>query len=251
MGALLDGTSCHSAAGMSEDRLERAKELGGNVAKNGWQIFKSELRFLLGSFFRPFFKALLVIGLPLTLLCVYALVSGMLKGKIPNEALNWILALPVSLAYALTVAGPAAMGVAACVSAWKLAGPWILAPLILIPLALVLAFVLMSPVIGAAGVGLGAALIEAGAEHHWMVAQLGPAARIGPPVLILALPPLILDLGAILFAEEDERLDETPTLQLDGVFEVLASTTASDEEYAKLLPKRRRLWRLRPPTQAM
>jgi len=45
------------------------------------------------------------------------------------------------------------------------------------------------------------------------------------------------DLGAILFAEENERLDEMPTLQLDGVFEVLASTTASDEEYAKLLPK--------------
>lgn len=45
------------------------------------------------------------------------------------------------------------------------------------------------------------------------------------------------DLGAILFAEENERLDETPTLQLDGVFEVLASTTASDEEYAKLLSK--------------
>lgn len=45
------------------------------------------------------------------------------------------------------------------------------------------------------------------------------------------------DLGAILFAEENERLDATPTLLLDGVFEVLAHTTASDEEYAPLLLK--------------
>ena len=83
-------------------------------------------------------------------------------------------------------------------TAWKLAGPWIVVPLVVIPISVIVSMVLCAPLTALAGEALWGAIVEAGRDHDWLVAELGPAARAGPIALVFAIPLLLVDLGAIL-----------------------------------------------------
>lgn len=182
----------------SGDRVGQAKEIGRNVARNSWSILKRETRFVLGAFFRPFFRVLLVAGLLIFLLVMGAYVHSVVSNPQRSDQLQHVLSPVVALVYAVLWAGQLALVVATFWASWKLAGPWIVVPLITIPISLAIAFWLMSGLLEAAGAGVVAAMVQAGAEHEWEVGALGPAARIGPLILIIAIPLLLYDLGAIL-----------------------------------------------------
>lgn len=99
--------------------------------------------------------------------------------------------------YALVVGVPVATVVAAFRAAWTLAGPWVGVPLVGIPLALVCSFWLMSGPLGSAGTGVLDACVAAGRGHHWLVEDMGRVAHVGPIALVVLLPLLVIDLGAI------------------------------------------------------
>ncbi len=66
--------------------------------------------------------------------------------------------------------------------------------------SVVLALWLCSPLAGAAAAGVGDPIVPASGDREWPVESLGPAARIGPLVLVLAIPLLLARLGAVMLA---------------------------------------------------
>lgn len=183
---------------MDDDALARAKQTGKNVAKNSWAVFKEELRFVLASFFRPFGKTLLVVGGVLFAFLIYACADGMATEQ--TDPLMWVVLPFFALFYALTVALPVATVAGALRAAWTLSGPWVLVPVFFIPLALVISFWLMSSPLEHAGLGVAEACVQVGSERHWLLEGMGNVGHAGPVALVILLPVLLIDLGAILFS---------------------------------------------------
>lgn len=184
-----------------EDRpaLERAKETGKNVAKNSFEVFKSELRFVLGAFFRPFGKTLLVLGGLIFAFIVYAVLSGG-RGDRPVDPGMYVVLPFFALFYAVTVAAPVAAVLAALRASWTLSGPWVLVPVFAIPLALLLSFWIMSGPLESAGRAVADACVQVGSERHWLLEGMGNVGHAGAVALVILLPVLLIDLGAILFS---------------------------------------------------
>jgi hypothetical protein len=183
----------------SQDPLERAKQTGKNVAKNSFAVFKEELRFVLGAFFRPFGRAFLVVGGLAFAFIVFAAITGM-TGEDGANGATWILLPVFAIFYSVSVAAPVAAVFGSLRAAWTLAGPWVLVPVVTIPLALVLSFWLMSGPLANAGVGVAEACVQVGSERHWLLEGMGKVGHAGPVALIILLPVLLIDLGAILFS---------------------------------------------------
>lgn len=161
------------------------------------QALLAELKFLLRTFIAGAKKAFLITT---ALVVVFALVS-MFRGELEvNGAMDAVVLVIVALGYGAYIG--AIVGLVAGMGwlAWKTVGPWMLVPLLLTPLTVGLAFLGMWGLLEAQTSDVGAALYSAGAEHDWMVLALGPAARIGPPILIIALPLLVADLGLVVLS---------------------------------------------------
>ncbi|MEZ4431728.1 MAG: hypothetical protein R3F65_04900 [bacterium] len=156
---------------------------------------RAELRHLARRFARAFGWTLMVgVGL---LAMFFA--HGVLTAP-PNTAatgLSPVLALPVAVAYSLFVAFFPALVVGLIALAWAAAGAAVLVPLVLIPLCLALAGWLSAELLADQTRAALAALTAAAGGHHWMVLGIGQAARIGPLVLVIALPLLVADLGLV------------------------------------------------------
>ena len=80
---------------------------------------------------------------------------------------------------------------------FKLVGAWALVPVTLIPLAIILALWLASDMLGALGHDVLDAAMEVGSDREWLVAAVGKAAHAGPVILVIVIPLLLVDLGAI------------------------------------------------------
>lgn len=131
------------------------------------------------------------------LVVVFALVS-MLRGELEvTGAADVVVMLLVALGYGAYVGAIVGLVAGSGWLAWKTVGPWMFVPLVLTPLSVGLALWGLWGLLEAQTLDVGSALRSAGAEHDWMVASLGPAARIGPPILIIALPLLVADLGLV------------------------------------------------------
>ncbi|MBK6580871.1 MAG: hypothetical protein IPG17_32915 [Sandaracinaceae bacterium] len=179
--------------------LERAQEAGKNAAKKGFAVFKAELRFVLAAFFRPFWKTLGVVAVLVFLFITYAAISGLADDPATDTSVYVVLPF-FALFYALVVGAPVAAIVAAFRAAWTLSGPWVLVPIFSIPLALLCSFWLMSGPLASAATGVLDACVAAGRGHHWLVADMGRIAHVGPVALVVLLPLLVIDLGAIAFS---------------------------------------------------
>lgn len=179
--------------------LERAQQAGKQAAAKGFAVFKTELRFVLGAFFRPFGKALGVIGAVVFAFIVYAAASGLMDDPATDPSVYVVLPF-FALFYALVVGAPIAAVIAALRASWTLSGPWVLVPLLGIPLALVVSFWLMSGPLTDAATGVAEACIEAGRARHWLIADMGRVGHAGAIALVILLPLLIIDLGAIAFS---------------------------------------------------
>lgn len=179
--------------------LERAQEAGKNAAKKGFALFKAELRFVLGSFFRPFWKTLAAVSAVLFAFILYAVLSGLAQD--PNTNGTVYVVLPFfALFYALAVGMPVAAIAAALRASWTLAGPWVFVPIVGIPLALLVSFWVMSGPLTDAAVEVAAACVAEGRAHHWLIADSGNIGHAGAIALVILLPLLVIDLGAVAFS---------------------------------------------------
>ncbi len=173
----------------------------GNVASNSWSIVKSELRLFVGTFWRGFWRTGLVVAVGLALFFAYAIATQEPPEGAPAEesgALDFAILFVIAFFYALYVAFFPAVVAGIFWLAWKMAGPWILVPLVFIPLCVWLSLWAMGGVMAGEADELIAALGTAAGEHDWVTLKLGTAARAGPVILVIAIPLLIIDFGAIL-----------------------------------------------------
>ena len=113
---------------------------------------------------------------------------------------------------------------------WFMVGGWIALPFVAVPLCAWLAVWLLSDFLHSQLADVGNAMLEAGADHEWVTGSIGPAARIGPVILVVVLPLLVIDLGAIML---DPRvlwqiaimaLDVALVITLGAIVPLLASS---------------------------
>jgi len=159
-----------------------------------WRALVTELKFVVRTFIEGAKKAFLTTT---ALVVVFTLLS-MFRGEFDiTGAMDVVVLLIVAVAYGAYVGAFVGLVFGSLWLAWKTVGPWMFVPLLLTPLTVALAFWGMWGLLENQTIDVGAALLVAGAEHDWMLASLGPAARIGPPILIIALPILVVDLGLV------------------------------------------------------
>lgn len=196
---------------MSMDRpleVERVDPTRGPTSDGILAVVRRELSFVFGTFRRASVRAGAVVALLTFVAYAAVYVRSLVQGELADLSLFAHVGLVVVVVgHALVTGAMGGLLLAAPWTAWKLAGAWILVPLVAVPLNLVLAIVVCSPLTSAAGDAVVAALVAAGRAHDWQVAALGPAARAGPVILVFALPLLVIDLGAIV-------LDPSVLLQL-------------------------------------
>ncbi|MDQ3037865.1 MAG: hypothetical protein M3Y87_36055 [Myxococcota bacterium] len=179
---------------------ERVRETAGRAARTTLAVVVGELRFVLGTFGRAFLRAGGVVTL-LTLgwFSVSYLSSLTSDDDVARASLvTHVFVVGFLVGYSLFLGAQGGLVLALPWTAWRLAGPWVLVPVLTIPVCVVLALVICWPLTDAAGRALWDAILVAGAEHDWLVAELGPIARAGPIALLFALPLLVIDLGALM-----------------------------------------------------
>lgn len=182
----------------------RVREKAARAAKTTFAVVLGELRFVVGTFGRAFVRA----GAVVTLLTFAVFTASYLVDVARGDDLargsifaHVVLAV-IIVGYSLLTGAQGGLVFAIPWTAWKLAGAWIVVPLVVIPISVVLGFVICSPLTGVAGSALVDAIIEAGGAHHWLIGDLGPVARAGPIALVFAIPLLVIDLGAVMLAPQ-------------------------------------------------
>lgn len=170
------------------------------AARTTLAVALGELRFVVGTFAQAFVRAGGVVTLLTLALLAWTYVSSLVAGdELAREPLAiHVVVWVVLFGYALFVGAQGGLVLALPWTAWKLAGPWIVVPLVVLPISVIVSMVLCAPLTALAGEALWGAIVEAGRDHDWLVAELGPAARAGPIALVFAIPLLLVDLGAIL-----------------------------------------------------
>jgi hypothetical protein len=181
--------------------MDGVREKAARGARTTLAVVLAEVRFVLGTFARAFLRAGAVVSLLVLGLFVLGYGASIASGEAAESSfLEHVAVVLLAAGYALFVGAQGGLVVALPWTAWRLAGPWIVVPLVVIPLFVVVALLLCWPLISAAGAGTVDAIALAGGEHHWLVGDLGVAGRAGPLVLVLALPLLLIDLGAVMLA---------------------------------------------------
>lgn len=178
-----------------------------------WDIIRAEARAMARSFFVPLGITMLVFGALFVVLVIIGHGGG------GEDEVGLGTAIPMGFALGLFYGFWAGVIVGGLRLAWFLAGPWIAFPILVIPSAVALSLWAFSGILSGQVDGLFDALVEAGAEREWLIAQLGPAARIGPPILIVALPLLAVDLLGVLF--DPHAIGALVTLLFTFAFAVL------------------------------
>jgi len=143
------------------------------------------------AFFPPFGVTVLLLAL------LYAVI--VLFGETQPDAPSKLVLVPAAFVFGAIVGVWPGVAIGGLRLSWRLVGAWTLLPLLLLPLALWLALWASGGWLTGLSEDILRALVAAGGEHEWLVLAVGPAARAGPVILVIALPLLVIDLGAILF----------------------------------------------------
>jgi hypothetical protein len=125
----------------------------------------------------------------------YALV--VLFGETDPNAPSKVILVPVALVYGMFVGLWPGLVVGGTRLGYALVGPWILVPLLLIPIAVALALWASSGLLAGLATNIWDAALAAGAEREWLAMSVGKAAHAGPVILVILLPLLLVDLGAL------------------------------------------------------
>jgi hypothetical protein len=156
---------------------------------------RSEGRLLYAAFVGAAKRGFVWVGGASLALMLYALVTGDIE---TSSAAEWLLVALVGFGYAVFLGGCAGLAFGVLRLLWFMVGGWIALPFVTVPLFAWLAVWLLSDFLYAQLADVGNAMLEAGADHEWVTGSIGPAARIGPVILVVALPLLVIDLGAII-----------------------------------------------------
>lgn len=187
--------------------------MGGRV----WEHTKAERRLMA----RAFLPALGLTMLAFGLLYLLVVVLGEAPPEAdPSQPSKWAMA-PVALVYGMVIGFWPGVVVGLARLSFRLVGAWTLVPLTLIPAATALALWLASGLFASLGAEVLDAARIAAAEHDYLVLAIGKAAHAGPVVLVIALPLLLIDLGAI--ALQPSVLGPLVTLIFAFVFVVAAA----------------------------
>lgn len=150
---------------------------------------RAELRFMARAFFPAFAITVLSFGL------VYALIVAF--GQAEPDAPSKALLVPVAFGYGAFVGLWPGLVVGGLRLGWALVGAWIVVPLVLVPLSAAVALWAASGLLEGLAADIGHAALRAGAEREWLATSVGKAAHAGPVILVIVLPLLLVDLGAI------------------------------------------------------
>jgi hypothetical protein len=143
---------------------------------------RAELRFMARAFFPAFAVTTLLFAVAYALIIAF----GEPEPGAPSKA----ILVPMAGLWPGLVVG----GTRLC---WALVGAWTLLPLLLVPAAVALALWASSGLLQALAADIWEAALQAGAEREWLAASVGNAAHAGPVILVILLPLLLIDLGAI------------------------------------------------------
>ncbi len=153
-----------------------------------------ELRRLLAAFRRGCLRGTLAYAACLWLLVAGTLVFDGAFARAPVGAIGTLLAAAVYLlATGLlfgVVVGLLAVG-------WAMVGAWALLPVVAVPMGVMLALWLGAGLLAGRAEAVVEALATAAAERDWLVSGAGKVAHAGPVALVVLLPLLFLDLGAL------------------------------------------------------
>jgi hypothetical protein len=150
---------------------------------------RAELRLMARAFLRPFAITVLLFGL------VYATIIAF--GETRPDAPSKAILVPVAFGYGAFVGLWPGLVVGALRLGWVLTGAWMVVPIVLVPLSVGVALWAASGLLEGLAVDIGRAAAQAGAEHEWLAASVGGAAHAGPVILVILLPLLLVDLGAV------------------------------------------------------
>jgi hypothetical protein len=150
---------------------------------------RAELRFMARAFFPAFGLTTLLFGLAYALIIAF----GEPEPGAPSKA----ILVPMAFGYGAFVGLWPALVVGGTRLCWALVGAWTLLPLLLVPAAVALALWASSGLLQALATDIWDAAVQAGAEREWLAASVGKAAHAGPVILVILLPLLLVDLGAI------------------------------------------------------
>ena len=103
----------------------------------------------------------------------------------------------VGLGYAVFVGGVVGIGGGLAAMSWYAVGGWTVLPFVVVPLTLWGAIAVCDEWLHRQLTSLLDTAVEVAEAHEYKVLALGHAARIGPVILVIALPLLLLDLGAV------------------------------------------------------
>jgi hypothetical protein len=150
---------------------------------------RAELRFMARAFFPSFLITVALFGLG------YALIVAF--GETEPDAPSKAVLVPVALGYGMFVGLWPGLLVGGLRLGWALVGAWMMVPLVLVSLALTIALWASAGLLEGLAADIGRAALQAGAEREWLAASVGRAAHAGPVILVIVLPLLLVDLGAI------------------------------------------------------
>lgn len=156
------------------------------------QALKLEFKENFLVFWRMFWKSWLIVTAILFILGLIAIARDSGASGLANPLL-WVVLLGYCLFAALFVG----LFVGFLRVAWHIAGWWLILILIFIPLGFKLVFWLMSGTLASELAAIKSALIARSAATDWL--DIGPAARIGPIILVILLPLLAVKAIGVLF----------------------------------------------------
>lgn len=150
---------------------------------------RAELRFMARAFFPAFAITVLLFALAYAAIIAF----GETEPGAPSKA----ILVPVALVYGAFVGLWPGLVVGGVRLSWALVGAWTLVPLVLVPSAVALALSWSGELLQGLAADIATAALEAGAEREWLASSVGKAAHAGPVILVIVLPLLLVDLGAI------------------------------------------------------
>jgi hypothetical protein len=166
------------------------------VSGSDWRAFsRVELRRLGAAFRRGCLRGTLCYAL-----CLWVLVAGnmLFDGCFARSPFDALLALVAAALYLLITGLVFGMAIGLLAVGWAMVRHWVILPIVAVPIGVIVTVWLGADILTARAHAVLDALAVAAAERDWLVSGAGKAAHAGPIALVVVLPLLFLDLGALL-----------------------------------------------------
>lgn len=183
-------------------------------------------------------------------LCLWVLVAGNLlfDGSFARSPFETIMALIAAAAYLVVTGLVFGLATGLLAVGRAMVGPWVVLPAIAVPAGVAVALWLGNELLAARADAVLDAITVAAYERDWLIHDAGKVGHAGPVALVVVLPLLFIELGAILV--DPQVLGKLALLVLSlaglvlagGVPAAVASMLVVLATYMRSLDGRRRMW---------